>query len=199
MSDTQCITQLCIAISYDCIKNSTTLVLHCRITDTMVIHVVPTWKNSARRVLPISKVSGGLCTAVKVHQFMTTWTKEFMDISCCWSGSVSSAEWHMLFYLRLLSLFRQSPYSRLVLLVQVSLVAFVNVYSVIFRFPRDGHRYAEWLRALGKQDAPPPESAMVCSQHFLLDDFEAGSGSQLRANAVPSTVQVTISINLIFI
>ncbi|XP_045780824.1 zinc finger protein 774-like [Maniola jurtina] len=59
-------------------------------------------------------------------------------------------------------------------------------------FPREVHLRAAWLSALGKQDTPLPEPAVVCSQHFLSDDiYETESGSrQIRTGAVPSTVLV---------
>ncbi|XP_069364420.1 uncharacterized protein [Maniola hyperantus] len=59
-------------------------------------------------------------------------------------------------------------------------------------FPREVHLHAAWLRALGKQDTPLPERAVVCSQHFLNDDmYEIESGSRwIRAGAVPSPVLV---------
>ncbi|XP_045781589.1 myoneurin-like [Maniola jurtina] len=58
-------------------------------------------------------------------------------------------------------------------------------------FPREVHLRAAWLRALGKKDNLP-DSAVVCSQHFLSDDiYETESGSKkIRMGAIPSTVQV---------
>ncbi|XP_045781551.1 uncharacterized protein LOC123878399 [Maniola jurtina] len=58
-------------------------------------------------------------------------------------------------------------------------------------FPLEMHLRTAWLRALGKQDNLP-DSAVVCSQHFLSDDiYETESGSrQICAGAIPSTVQV---------
>ncbi|XP_069364302.1 uncharacterized protein [Maniola hyperantus] len=58
-------------------------------------------------------------------------------------------------------------------------------------FPSEVHLHAAWLRALGKQDHLP-ESAVVCSQHFIHGDiYEIESGMrQIRTGAVPSTVQV---------
>ncbi|XP_045782420.1 zinc finger protein 439-like [Maniola jurtina] len=59
------------------------------------------------------------------------------------------------------------------------------------RFPSEVHLRAAWLRALGKQDSLP-DSAVVCSQHFLNDDlYETESGlRQIGAGAIPSMVQV---------
>ncbi|XP_045781018.1 zinc finger protein 260-like isoform X2 [Maniola jurtina] len=59
-------------------------------------------------------------------------------------------------------------------------------------FPSEVHLRAEWLRALGKQDTQPPDSAVVCSQHFLNDDiYETESGvRQISTGAIPVTVQV---------
>ncbi|XP_069364701.1 zinc finger protein ZFP2-like isoform X4 [Maniola hyperantus] len=60
------------------------------------------------------------------------------------------------------------------------------------RFPSEMHLRAAWLRALGKQ-ADLPDSAVVCSQHFLNDDiiYETESGvRQIRTGAIPSAVQV---------
>ncbi|XP_023951698.2 zinc finger protein 271-like isoform X1 [Bicyclus anynana] len=59
-------------------------------------------------------------------------------------------------------------------------------------FPSEEHLRAAWLQALGKEDTPLPDSAVVCSQHFLSDDIsESVSGSkQIVLGAVPSTVLV---------
>ncbi|XP_045782002.1 zinc finger protein 271-like isoform X2 [Maniola jurtina] len=59
-------------------------------------------------------------------------------------------------------------------------------------FPSEVHRRAAWLRALGQQDSHLPDSAVVCSQHFLCDDIhETGGGlRQIEISAMPSTVQV---------
>ncbi|XP_045782928.1 uncharacterized protein LOC123879326 [Maniola jurtina] len=58
--------------------------------------------------------------------------------------------------------------------------------------PSDVRLRAAWLRALGKQDSQLPDSAVVCSQHFLDDEmYETESGlRQIATGAVPSTVQV---------
>ncbi|XP_045781432.1 zinc finger protein Xfin-like isoform X5 [Maniola jurtina] len=61
----------------------------------------------------------------------------------------------------------------------------------LHEFPREVHLRAAWLRALGKQ-LNLPDSAVVCSQHFLDDDIctmESGS-KQIRPGAIPSMVQV---------
>nr|XP_034837817.1 zinc finger protein 135-like [Maniola hyperantus] len=59
-------------------------------------------------------------------------------------------------------------------------------------FPSEVHLRAAWLGALGKQDGHLPDSAVVCSQHFLDDDiYETESGiRQISTGAIPSTVQV---------
>ncbi|XP_052745577.1 zinc finger protein Xfin [Bicyclus anynana] len=59
-------------------------------------------------------------------------------------------------------------------------------------FPSEACLRAAWLRALGKQDTHLPDSAVVCSEHFLSDDFsETESGSrQIAPGAIPSTVLV---------
>ncbi|XP_023954102.1 zinc finger protein 260-like [Bicyclus anynana] len=59
-------------------------------------------------------------------------------------------------------------------------------------FPSETCLRAAWLRALGKQDTHLPDSAVICSQHFLSDDFsETESGSrQIVPGAIPSTVLV---------
>ncbi|XP_045783025.1 zinc finger protein 471-like isoform X2 [Maniola jurtina] len=59
-------------------------------------------------------------------------------------------------------------------------------------FPSDMRLRAAWLRALGKQDSHLPDSAVVCSQHFLADDiYETESGlKQIVTGAIPSNVQV---------
>ncbi|XP_069363579.1 zinc finger protein 182-like [Maniola hyperantus] len=61
-----------------------------------------------------------------------------------------------------------------------------------YRFPSDQHLRAAWLRALGKQHSHLPDSAVVCSQHFLDDDiYETESDvRQMSTGAIPSTVQV---------
>ncbi|XP_052745550.1 zinc finger protein 431-like isoform X1 [Bicyclus anynana] len=59
-------------------------------------------------------------------------------------------------------------------------------------FPSEACLRAAWLRALGKQDTHLPDFAVVCSQHFLSDDFsETESGlRQIAPGAIPSTVLV---------
>ncbi|XP_045783212.1 uncharacterized protein LOC123879509 isoform X2 [Maniola jurtina] len=58
-------------------------------------------------------------------------------------------------------------------------------------FPSEVNLRGAWLRALGKQDNLP-DSAVVCSQHFLNDEiYETDSGvRQISTGAIPSTVQV---------
>ncbi|XP_045771460.1 zinc finger protein 432-like isoform X3 [Maniola jurtina] len=58
-------------------------------------------------------------------------------------------------------------------------------------FPSEVQLRAAWLRALGKQDNLP-DSAVVCSQHFLNNDiYETESGlRKIHMGAIPSTVQV---------
>ncbi|XP_069363457.1 zinc finger protein 271-like [Maniola hyperantus] len=60
------------------------------------------------------------------------------------------------------------------------------------RFPSEAYLRAAWLGALGKQHSHLPDSAVVCSQHFLDDDiYETKSGvRQMSTGAIPSTVQV---------
>uniref|UniRef100_S4P342 THAP domain-containing protein 9 n=1 Tax=Pararge aegeria TaxID=116150 RepID=S4P342_9NEOP len=59
-------------------------------------------------------------------------------------------------------------------------------------FPNEGHLRNAWLKALGIQVSPLPDSAVVCSMHFLYDDIdETESGlKEIRSGAIPSTVQV---------
>ncbi|XP_045781454.1 zinc finger protein 436-like isoform X4 [Maniola jurtina] len=60
------------------------------------------------------------------------------------------------------------------------------------KFPSEDCLRDAWLRAIGKQDSHLPDSAVVCSQHFLNDDLcttESGS-RQIRPGAIPSMVQV---------
>ncbi|XP_045783032.1 zinc finger protein 271-like [Maniola jurtina] len=59
-------------------------------------------------------------------------------------------------------------------------------------FPNDVRLRAAWLRALGKQDSHLPDSAVVCSKHFLTDDiYETEIGlKHIVTGAIPSTVQV---------
>ncbi|XP_023937900.2 zinc finger protein 436 isoform X2 [Bicyclus anynana] len=56
--------------------------------------------------------------------------------------------------------------------------------------PSEVHLRAAWLRALGKQDNHLPNPAVVCSQHFIDDDFcDAEScARQLCSDAIPSTL-----------
>ncbi|XP_052745480.1 zinc finger protein 271 isoform X4 [Bicyclus anynana] len=59
-------------------------------------------------------------------------------------------------------------------------------------FPSEGPLRAAWLKALGKQDTHLPDSAVVCSQHFLSDDIREteGGSKQIAPGAIPSTVLV---------
>ncbi|XP_052745705.1 zinc finger protein 37 homolog isoform X3 [Bicyclus anynana] len=60
--------------------------------------------------------------------------------------------------------------------------------------PSEVHLRAAWLRALGKQDNHLPDPAVVCSQHFIDDDFcDAEScARQLRSDAIPSTLLMCV-------
>ncbi|XP_045779684.1 zinc finger protein 569-like [Maniola jurtina] len=59
-------------------------------------------------------------------------------------------------------------------------------------FPREGGLRVAWLSALGMQGSQLPDSAMICSRHFLDDDIceTEGGFRQLVAGAIPSAVQV---------
>ncbi|XP_052746101.1 zinc finger protein 300 isoform X2 [Bicyclus anynana] len=60
--------------------------------------------------------------------------------------------------------------------------------------PSEGNLRTAWLRALGTQDHHLPDPAVVCSQHFLEDDFYETKSSvrQIHSHAIPSTVQVSL-------
>ncbi|XP_052745761.1 histone-lysine N-methyltransferase PRDM9 [Bicyclus anynana] len=67
-----------------------------------------------------------------------------------------------------------------------------NVLS-FHRFPDDVNLQNAWLRALGTETVAP-ESAMVCSQHFLSEDMHVNHNGLRIVNlgAVPSAVQVCL-------
>ncbi|XP_052744018.1 zinc finger protein 260 isoform X2 [Bicyclus anynana] len=58
--------------------------------------------------------------------------------------------------------------------------------------PSEGNLRTAWLRALGTQDHHLPDPAVVCSQHFLEDDFCTTERCvrQINSHAIPSTVQM---------
>ncbi|XP_052745763.1 uncharacterized protein LOC112045825 isoform X2 [Bicyclus anynana] len=58
--------------------------------------------------------------------------------------------------------------------------------------PSEENLHAAWLRALGTQDHHLPDPAVVCSQHFLDEDFYETKSCvrQIRSNAIPTTVQM---------
>ncbi|XP_052746248.1 zinc finger protein 271-like isoform X2 [Bicyclus anynana] len=58
--------------------------------------------------------------------------------------------------------------------------------------PSEGNLRTAWLRALSTQDHHLPDPAVVCSQHFLDDDFYTTESCvrQIHSNAVPSIVQM---------
>ncbi|XP_052745755.1 zinc finger protein ZFP2-like isoform X2 [Bicyclus anynana] len=58
--------------------------------------------------------------------------------------------------------------------------------------PSEDNLHAAWLRALGTQDHHLPDPAVVCSQHFLDEDFYISKSCvrQIRSNAIPTTVQM---------
>ncbi|XP_052745935.1 zinc finger protein 569-like isoform X9 [Bicyclus anynana] len=58
--------------------------------------------------------------------------------------------------------------------------------------PSEGNLRTAWLRALGTQDHHLPDPAVVCSQHFLDDDFCTTESCvrQIHSHAIPSTVQM---------
>ncbi|XP_052745737.1 zinc finger protein 271-like isoform X1 [Bicyclus anynana] len=60
------------------------------------------------------------------------------------------------------------------------------------RLPREESLHAAWLRTLGTQDHHLPDPAVVCSQHFLDEDFSETKSCvrQIRSNAIPTTVQM---------
>ncbi|XP_052746035.1 oocyte zinc finger protein XlCOF6-like isoform X2 [Bicyclus anynana] len=58
--------------------------------------------------------------------------------------------------------------------------------------PSEGNLRTAWLRALSTQDHHLPDPAVVCSQHFLDDDFYTTESCvrQIHSKAVPSIVQM---------
>ncbi|CAH2214214.1 jg17227 [Pararge aegeria aegeria] len=62
------------------------------------------------------------------------------------------------------------------------------------RFPLEPGPRKSWLQALNKDDASLPARAVVCSQHFLYDDFyETKTGTRkVRAEAVPLVIHVCL-------
>ncbi|XP_052745777.1 zinc finger protein ZFP2-like isoform X2 [Bicyclus anynana] len=58
--------------------------------------------------------------------------------------------------------------------------------------PSEENLRAAWLRALGTQDHHLPDPAVVCSQHFVDEDFYITKSCvrQIRSNAIPTTVQM---------
>ncbi|XP_052745767.1 oocyte zinc finger protein XlCOF6 isoform X2 [Bicyclus anynana] len=58
--------------------------------------------------------------------------------------------------------------------------------------PSEENLQAAGLRALGTQDHHLPDPAVVCSQHFLDEDFYISKSCvrQIRSNAIPTTVQM---------
>ncbi|XP_052745486.1 zinc finger protein 250 isoform X2 [Bicyclus anynana] len=60
------------------------------------------------------------------------------------------------------------------------------------RLPSEGNLRTALLRALGVQDHHLPDTAVVCSQHFVDENFLNTNSSvrEIHSNAVPSTVQM---------
>ncbi|XP_052745678.1 zinc finger protein 271 isoform X2 [Bicyclus anynana] len=60
--------------------------------------------------------------------------------------------------------------------------------------PSEGNLRTAWLRALSVQDPHLPDTAVVCSQHLVDDNFLNTNSSvrEIHSNAVPSTVQMCI-------
>ncbi|XP_023951322.2 zinc finger protein 436-like [Bicyclus anynana] len=60
------------------------------------------------------------------------------------------------------------------------------------KLPSEQNLRAVWLRALSIQDHHLPDPAVVCSLHFVDEDFYATNSSvrQIRSDAIPSTVQI---------
>ncbi|XP_052745736.1 zinc finger protein 84-like isoform X2 [Bicyclus anynana] len=65
-------------------------------------------------------------------------------------------------------------------------------FHELSRLPREESLHAAWLRTLGTQDHHLPDPAVVCSQHFLDEDFSETKSCvrQIRSNAIPTTVQM---------
>ncbi|XP_023952280.2 zinc finger protein 91 [Bicyclus anynana] len=60
------------------------------------------------------------------------------------------------------------------------------------KLPSKENLRAAWLKALGIQDHHLPDPAVVCSQHFIDEDFYTTKSCrrQIRSDAIPSTVQM---------
>ncbi|XP_023947417.2 zinc finger protein 260-like isoform X2 [Bicyclus anynana] len=60
------------------------------------------------------------------------------------------------------------------------------------KLPSEENLRAAWLKALGIQDHHLPDPAVVCSQHFVDEDFYTTKNCvrQIRSDAIPSTVQM---------
>ncbi|XP_052745728.1 uncharacterized protein LOC112055132 isoform X9 [Bicyclus anynana] len=65
-------------------------------------------------------------------------------------------------------------------------------FHELSRLPREESLHAAWLRTLGTQDHHLPDPAVVCSQHFLDEDFSETKSCvrQICSNAIPTTVQM---------
>uniref|UniRef100_A0A0K2U620 Putative LOC101240618 [Hydra vulgaris] n=1 Tax=Lepeophtheirus salmonis TaxID=72036 RepID=A0A0K2U620_LEPSM len=63
------------------------------------------------------------------------------------------------------------------------------------RFPKDQDMRQKWIRAVRRKDFPPSPISVLCSEHFLPEDYLDGQEyrvlKKLQFNAVPSKFQVT--------
>jgi hypothetical protein len=65
------------------------------------------------------------------------------------------------------------------------------------RFPADGKQCAAWIRAVGridvktKQEWKPTKNSVVCSSHFICEDFRLDRGvTLLKPGAVPTVFNI---------
>ena len=68
----------------------------------------------------------------------------------------------------------------------------INRGKIIFvcRFPVQLDRRDHWIQATGRKDFQPAKHDVLCSDHFVADDFEQGARkSKLMATAMPSVFQ----------
>lgn len=64
---------------------------------------------------------------------------------------------------------------------------FSNWFSLIYRFPKDPILRKKWIIATKRKNFDPSKSAVLCSRHFLVEDFVIYTGKRLlEKEAIPS-------------
>lgn len=58
----------------------------------------------------------------------------------------------------------------------------------IFRFPRKKEIREAWIKALRREKYIPSNTAVVCSEHFIEEDFDRTSclKTRIKENSIPS-------------